>query len=1119
MSEDIGSKIEQLERAIAAQEGLRGALDDAIVETTIAALRKQLDELKPLAKAEQQRKLMTVLFVDVAGSTELLSGLDPEENLAIMDAALHQLAEPVERLGGRVLRFMGDGYLAVFGLPQARENDPEMAVRAGLEVLETARAIAGRLEREHNLDRFQVRVGLNTGLVVAGGITEGEATIMGPAVNLAARLESSAPPGGLLVSQHTHQHVRGLFDYEPVEAIQAKGFPEPVQAYLVERARPRAFRLETRGVEGIETPMIGREAELSSLQEAFRGVDQGQGGKFVTVIGEAGLGKSRLLAEFETWLEGQATGCELLKSRASLETQEMPYGLLRNLIAQRVGILDDDSGPEVRKKIVGAFQGAVGEVPNLERNAHFVGQLLGYDFRDSPHLRGVLEDPRQIHDRALVYLVEYLKALSTDRPLAIFLDDVHWADGSSLDAFFHLFHELSGQQVLVIALTRTSLFERRPSWGDGERYQQLALRPLSNQESQQLVGEVLQKVKDLPGRLRDLIIENAEGNPFYLEEMIRMLVENGVIVKSDPAWRVQADRLGEVRIPPTLTGVIQARLDSLPAKEHRVLQQASVIGRVFWDEAVCYIDKDVTPEGMNGLMESAEIKRNLGTLQAREMIFEQGTSAFSGAREYLFKHAVLREVTYESVLKRMRRVYHGLVADWLIAHGDKAGNVTGLIAGHLEKAEKVADALEYLGQAAEFAASNYAIDEALDFYTRALALTSEKDLVRRYTLLRGRMNVFKLQGDRAAQRGDLEELTSIAGNLEDDRKRVAISLDWAWLFYWLGDFPEMIVAARRALDLAEVAELDDLAGPAHNALAWARHQMGEHESAHTQAKIALDLARKTDSRPEEKNALVAVSTVNSALGNYTAARSYSEQALALARDSGDPAQEAAALNNLGVPLTLLGHFESARDMYQQLVDISRDIGYVVSETTGMINLSWVKSAQGKWAETVDYAQAGVKLARKIRNDEALAECLTWLGHGWLGLGKPEQAKVAYQESLQLRRALEQPNLAMGALAGLARAALSQGDPTLALKGVEEILSFLEGGGSLNGTWEPARIYLVCFQVLEEAGDERAEEILEEAYTFLKGRAALIANEDDRRSYLENVPWHREILATREMRRR
>jgi predicted ATPase len=725
-----------------------------------------------------------------------------------MDRALQRLAEPVVAHGGWVTRFMGDGYLAIFGLPRARENDPEMAVRAGLGIIETAGVIARELEVEHQLQGFQVRVGINTGLVVAGGVTEAEGTIMGAAVNLAARLESSAPPGGVLISQNTHQHVRGAFEFKAGEAIQVKGFEQPVQVYLVIKAKPRAFRAFTRGVEGVETSLVGRQLEMNTLQQAYDRVLERGESRFITIVGDAGLGKSRLLEEFESWLDRRSgTQVVLFKGRATPETKNLPYALLRDLIAYRFEILDDDPADLAREKIVAGFKSAVGPEGDLEMSAHFVGQMLGYDFSDSHNLEGVLDAPRQLHDRALVYLSNYLKVLVAENPLAFFLDDIHWADESSLDILLHLSKELARQQILFIALTRTSLYQRRISWGEESYHLRIDLRPLSSEDSQLLVGEVLQNVQDIPTELRDLIVRNAEGNPFYIEELIKMLIEDGVIVKDEPAWRVHPERLVEVRIPPTLTGVVQARLDGLTLEERTVIQQASVIGRVFWEAVVYYINQEIGSDQESDPAKMIELPQKLDKLRDREMVFRREASAFSDSVEYIFKHAILREVTYESVLIRTRRKYHGMVADWLIAHsGGRAEEVSALIAGHLEKAGRMDEALDYLCQAAESAALNYAVNEAAVFYERALDLVPVDDLDRRYTILLGREFVSGMRGDRIAQREALQTLHEIVEMQGDDHKRAVVLIRKAWYGYWTGEYIEAQKAARQALSLSEAAK-------------------------------------------------------------------------------------------------------------------------------------------------------------------------------------------------------------------------------------------------------------------------------------------------------------------------
>lgn len=1112
--DDSPSKREQLERAIAAQESLRGVLDEDIVDATIAALRKRLAELEPSPSLEQQRKLATVLFMDVVDSTRLLGELDPEENMAIMDVALQQLAAPVEAHGGQVTRFMGDGYLAVFGLGRARENEPEMAVRAGLEVLKTAQDIAKALEKDWGLSGFKVRVGVNTGLVVTGGVTEAEGTVMGAAVNLAARLESSAPPGRLLISQHTYQHVRGLFDLEPGEAIQAKGFAEPVQAYLVIRAKPHAFRLKTRGVEGVETPMVGREQELAALQQSLEGVVRTRESRFITVVGDAGLGKSRLLDEFERWLELGDQAAMLFKGRATLDTLVLPYALFRDLFAGRFEILDDEAVDSVRKKFVDGFRQALGEVENLERNAHFVGQLLGYDFSDSAYLQEVLDAPRQLHDRAVVYLSEYFKALAERTPVIVFLDDLHWADESSLDILLRLSRELSNQPVFFLALARPSLYERRPSWGNQVSHQRIDLQPLSLADSQRLVAEVLRKVRAVPEVLSDLITRNAEGNPYYLEELIKMLVEDGVIVKSEDVWRVQADRLVAARVPPTLTGVVQARLDALPGDERTVLQQASVVGRVFWDAAVAYIHQEAPADPAKG--EPAviqEIAQQLHGLENRELIFQHGASAFSSAAEFTFKHTILQDVTYESVLKRRRRVYHAMTADWLIAHsGERAGEVSGLIAGHLEKAGRAAQALEYMCRAAEAAAANFATEEAAEFYARALALAPESDLEKRYALYLGRERVLGMLGKREAQDEALASLTSIAEKLGDKHKQIEALIRRAWYAYWLSEFTDAVSAVQKAISLAESAGEQELIGQAYYAWAWSDFQQGDPGSALVHAERALSLARQTGDLMGEGNTHNIMGMINISDGDYYRAQGFLNQFLAIAREIGDKDRQVTALNNLGVTMTLLGNYPAARDYFLQILSIAREISSRVFEGITLANLAWLDSTQGEWASAVKYAEASIKINREVEQIESAAEGLIWLGNARLGLGQPVEASAAYQEAWKIRQEFSKPHRAMEALAGLARAALARGDQQAASERVEQIIAYLSTGGSLEGSWEKLRIYLTCYQVLRSVQDPRAWEILKEAHTLLQEQARRIPDAEARRLFLENVPWHAEIVS-------
>jgi ABC-type oligopeptide transport system substrate-binding subunit/class 3 adenylate cyclase/tetratricopeptide (TPR) repeat protein len=714
---------QRIEQAIAAQESLRAKVGDEVVDETISMLRRELAHLEtPSETLAQQRKLVTILFVDIVGSTEIVKQLDPEDALEIMDGSLKRLAAPVEQHGGHIARFMGDGFKAVFGMPKARENDPEMAIRAGLDILGAAQELGGELESQWGIQEFQVRVGINTGLAALGGMTEAEDTVMGSTVNLAKRIESAAPPGGLLITHHTYCHVRGIFNVEPREPIKAKGFDETIQVYIVLGIKPRAFRVHTRGVEGVETRMVGRRDELNYLQDALYSALEERVGHIFTITGEAGVGKSRLLFEFQNWIELLPETILLFLGQGRQETQNLPYALLRDLFSFRFQIQESDRLVDVRQKLEAGFGEVLGSNEAGRKRAHIIGQLLGFDFSDSIYLKGVLDEPQQLRDIALTYLGEFFQGITTHTPATIFLEDIHWADDSSLDAIDYLSREIAGQGLLIVCLARETIYERRPYWGEGLPYHtRLNLRPLSKTESRLLVAEILKKITQIPAALRELVISGAEGNPFYIEELIKMLVEDGVIITGDDSWRVEPGQLAEVEVPSTLTGVLQARLDSLPIDERQILQQAAVVGRVFWDDAVTYLNSS-TSKG-----ESEEnVPQVLVHLRDREMVYRRETSIFEETREFTFKHAVLRDVTYESILKRVRRVYHNLVAEWLISHSvERRREYVGIIADHLELAGQTQQAIDYLLLAGDQARALYAHPEAITHYQKVLNLLNE----------------------------------------------------------------------------------------------------------------------------------------------------------------------------------------------------------------------------------------------------------------------------------------------------------------------------------------------------------------------------------------------------------
>ena len=659
-------------------------------EGAIALARSPAWAATTLAAAEE-RKLATVLFADLVGSTELASDQDPERVRAILDRFYDAMSAEVERAGGTVEKFAGDAVMAAFGAPASHEDDAERALHVALGMQRRLGELFG--------GRLALRIGVNTGDVVVGKPREGSSFVTGDTVNVCARLEQAAAPGEILVGERTVAAARGAFEFAEPTTVEARGKPGGIRC----RKLVRALSLtRPRGLGGLQPVFVGRDGELADLRQAYGRVVASGRPYLVTVVGDAGVGKTRLVGEFWRWLGGQSRQPLLRSGRCLSYGHGTTYWPLGEVLKEHFGILESDP-PEVAAERVAGRQG--------------LGFTLGLAPPKDMH-------PLTVRDRLHTSWVGFLQELTAVRPAAILVEDLHWADDELCDLLTMLVERVTGP-LLLLATARPELLDQRPGWVRSPGAAVIRLDALPSTEAEQLIGALLGT--DCPRPICELVTERAEGNPFFVEELIATLIDRGVLSRRNGGWSFDQLPPG-FSVPDTVQAVLAARIDLLPRAEKAALQTAAVIGRVFWDGPVGELVAGADPD--------------FGLLEERDFVHRHAGSSIAGQREYLIKHALTREVAYESLLKAKRGPLHAGFAQWLERNGKGEDEHASLLAHHYAEAVRPEDldlawsgreeqaerlrgkAVRWSRRAAELAIGRYEIDEGLALLDRAVSLES-----------------------------------------------------------------------------------------------------------------------------------------------------------------------------------------------------------------------------------------------------------------------------------------------------------------------------------------------------------------------------------------------------------
>jgi predicted ATPase/class 3 adenylate cyclase len=871
------------------------------------------------------RKTVTVLFCDVEGSTRLGDALDPESVRQLMMRFFAEMRSVLERHGGTVEKYIGDAVMAVFGVPTLHEDDALRAVSAAAEMHAALARLNEEIEDRWGL-HLRIRIGVNTGEVVVGDAEAGEALVVGDAVNVAARLETAAPPDQTLIGADTYALVRDHVTVEETGPLDLKGKPEPMHAYRLVRVH--------RGVDAIgprpEPPLVGRADELAAVTSAYRRSVAEQRAVLATVIGAAGVGKSRLSREFVSGLDPEAV---VLAGRCLPYGDGITFWPVIELVKQACGIADEDDLAAVANKIEAAVRGADADALIAAR----LGSLLG-----------VGEANAELQETFWA-LRRFLEWLGRDRPVVVVLDDLQWAEPALLDLLEYLLGSVGETALLLLCLARPDLLEARPAWGSAPGPSvSVSLSPLDQGESQRLIGSLLAggTVEDQVTRR---ITEAAGGNPLFLEEMLRMLEDDGLLQRQDGRW-VAAKPLSDVRVPASIHALLGARLDRLSAEERAVIRAAAVIGKIFWWGAVAeLVSSEIRPQ----------VGGNLQTLVRKDLI-RPDRSTFAGEDAFRFHHILVQEAAYRGIPKEVRSELHERFAGWARgAAGDRAAELDEVIGYHLEQAFTLrselgttSDELRSLGLRAArplAAAGQRALDRrdmaaAADLLGRAARLLPS-DAPERPPVLLALGEALVETGDFARAEGSLDEAEHLA-ETAGDRAMVANSAILR-LFLLQSTDPRRLTEDARVSAERLIGTLEELGDDAGVARAWRLvgdlHWARSHYAAADEALArAIRHARRAGDLREEAESL----------GRYVGSGAYGPAHVReverrceelLSSPGGVGGREAPALRALATVRAMEGRFDEARDLAEQARRLLEEFGFRlraswVSETSGAIEM-------------------------------------------------------------------------------------------------------------------------------------------------------------------------------------
>lgn len=964
---------------------------------------------------EGERRTVTVLFSDVVGFTSISETLDPETVYNIIDASVAAFRDEIYAHEGTLDKFMGDGVMALFGAPVMHEDDPTRAVRCALGMQAALKRVNDEMLHKHGV-QLQMRIGLNLGTVVVADIGADlrmNYTAMGDTVNVASRLQSVAEPGTTLVSRAVYEQTRAMFDYSELGSIRVKGRIEPVEIYQVLGMKREPGR--ARGIPGLVAPMVGRDQELARVQHVVETLARDSNGGLVLITGEAGLGKSRLTGELKQWITRtpELTNLKVYEGGCVAYGQSA-YDVQIQILNLLFELSPEDSAVARRDKIKRHVRQVVGEraLPNI---LPYIENLMGVP----PTERDLAErlrhlDPAQLRQQLFLAVRDLLVSEARAHPLVLIFEDLHWVDKPSLDLLLFLLNTVEDAPIVFICNARpsdnqaVSQIQRIGAALPDTHYSLIALEPLSMQDSAALI-DLLLTIADLPEALRQMIPLRAEGNPFFLEEIIRTLIDRNIIRRRAERWEMTPGaEAHSFQVPRTLESLIMTRLDHLSETTRYTAQCAAVIGRDFTDKILLHIAETNPSRLENDLQEL--IDHEVITQSAMPV---EGRAASEGDRErqFAFRHVLTQQIIYNSVLLRRREQLHFKTAAAIEElYADRLDEQSERLAFHYNESKDAARALPHVIHSAERAAARFANEEALSYYRTALDLATRAQApseTRTHILIglgNSQTHIGDFDGAAASLRAAWDLARSAPASPTQARQTAEIArrlgrgyerrAKYDEAMHWLESALREInrdVSSGQAVERVRIY-LD---------IGWVHYRRGTLEDAEHWRLRALEISEGLDYYSEMGSAYNGLAALYNHKGDWNRAIEYARRGLEVREMIGDVEGMSRSHSNLGAILLNLGEWDKALPHLEKSLELKQRIGDVKQLALAHNNLGYYYLYKDDLIKAREFFNAARRHAEKIRDPNATCLALNSLAQVEAGESHLEAAALLLQRSLRL----------------------------------------------------------------------------------------------------------------------